>query len=312
MTAEMQARLQLSRNTLNHIQAGLKSFQESKAKFKILATIDNRSFETADAAATRSKAEQIKTLFILDSSFNPPSIAHQALAETALHKSSSDAYPLPHRLLLLFSTGNAEKAPSAASFDQRLLMMNIFASDLLRKLASQADDYSVPTVDVGVTTAPYYTDKTYAIEQEASSWYLGKPKHVHLIGYDALARVFTAKYYKDSDPPFSVLEPYFSAGHEMRATLRAGNDFGSIEDQKAFLEKLRSGGMKADGGKPEWAEQVHLVAQNPKTGVSSTKIRTAANAGDWQTVQELCTPTVAEWVKQEHLYADDARGSKMW
>ena len=60
--------------------------------------------------------------------------------------------------------------------------------------------------------------------------------------------------------------------------------------------------MEKDGGKREWSKQVHLVPPSPKAGVSSTKIRDAAKAGDWSTVQQLCSPSVAQWVQDENLY----------
>lgn len=283
------------RTALQQFQHGLKAFQESKAAFRVLATVDPGTLQISSNVVN----SEPKTLFVLDSSFNPPSIAHQTLAETALHVSTSNAYTEPHRLLLLFSTMNADKATSAAAFDHRLTMMAIFATDLLKKLKS--NDQSTIPVDIGVTTAPYYTDKSIAIEKEGP--YSSQPKHVHLIGYDTLVRVFAAKYYQKFDPPFSALDPYFDSGHEFRATLRPGDD-GETDSQKAFLDGLGDGSMEKDGGKREWSKQVHLVPPNPRSGVSSTKIREAAKGGDWSTVQELCPPSIAEWVKEEGLYDD--------
>jgi len=206
---------------------------------------------------------------------------------------------------------NADKAPSAASFDQRLTTMCVFAGDLVQSLQSQSDEYPVVSVDIGVTTVPYYTDKSKAIETEGSVWYPDQPKHIHLVGYDTLTRFFAAKYYSKFNPPFSALNPYFDAGHQLRVTLRPDDDYGSIDEQKAFAKKLEDGEMEGDGGKREWAKQVELVPPNPKAGVSSTKIRKAAKAGDWEKVGQLCTPGVAEWVKSESLYAEDDRGAKM-
>ncbi|QIW97908.1 hypothetical protein AMS68_003426 [Peltaster fructicola] len=226
------------RALLQSLQHGLKGFQESQATFKILASVDF----TLQPTTTVNVEEVPRTLFVLDSSFNPPSIAHQSLVETALH--ASEAYAKPHRLLLLFSTMNADKAPSAASFDQRLTMMAIFASDLLGKL--KQDGASVVPIDIGVTTAPYYTDKSIAIEQKGP---YGQSKHVHLIGYDTLTRVFAAKYYSKFNPPFSALDPYFNSGHEFRATLRPDED-GNVDEQKDFLSKLECGALEDDGGKP--------------------------------------------------------------
>ena len=97
----------------------------------------------------------------------------------------------------------------------------------------------------------------------------------------------------------------------MRATLRPGDDFGGEEEQRAFVRNLADGGLEAEGGKREWAERVELVEPTPKAGVSSTVIRKAAKSGEWGVVEELCTGGVAGWVREEGLYEEDDRGTKM-
>lgn len=310
MTDDMASRIAKLRPLVQEMATALKSFQDSGAKFRILKTVSTPSLDIENPKQP-TKEGSPKTLFILDSSFNPPSIAHQTLAMSALHNSSSSAFPKPHRLLLLFATMNADKAPSAASFDQRLTLMSIFATDLIAKLKEHSADHSVVSVDIGVTTVPYYTDKSAAIESEGQIWYPDSPKHIHLVGFDTLTRFFAAKYYQKFDPPFSALNPYFDAGHRLRVTLRPDEDYGSVDEQKAFVQKLEDGDMEADGGKKEWAKQVDLVPPNPKTGVSSTRIRKAAKREEWEELAQLCTPAVAEWVRREHLYGEDDRGAKM-
>lgn len=306
----MASRMSTYRKLVPQLGSALKTFQSSGSKFTVLKTV-RPSKLTPEDPQPPSQDESPRTLFILDSSFNPPSIAHRALAMSALQRKSSDAFPKPHRLLLLFATMNADKAPSAASFDQRLTLMTVFATDLIQSLEGQSEEYSVVPVDIGVTTVPYYTDKSAAIEAEGAEWYPDKPKHTHLVGFDTLTRFFAAKYYPKFDPPFSALNPYFDAGHRLRVTLRPDDEYGSIEEQRAFVERLGKGEMEKDGGKPEWAEQVELVPPNAKVGVSSTKVRKAAKRSDWTEVAELCTPGVSEYVRSEKLYEDDDRGAKM-
>lgn len=306
----MASRIAATRPLVKELGAALRSFQESGSDFRILKTVTTDGL-TAEEPSPPTKDDSPKTVFILDSSFNPPSVAHRTLAMSALHKPNSDKFSRPHRLLLLFATMNADKAPSAASFDQRLTLMSVFASDLIKSLKEQSTDHSVVPVDIGVTTVPYYTDKSAAIESEGREWYPDTPKHIHLIGYDTLTRFFAAKYYQKFDPPFSALNPYFDAGHRLRVTLRPDDDYGSIDDQRAFVKKLENGEMEKDGGKREWAKQVDLVPPSPKAGVSSTRIRRAAKNEDWDELGQLCTEGVAEWVKSEWLYADDDRGAKM-
>jgi len=306
----MTSRTSLYRSLVPQLASALKAFQSSGSGFRVLKTVHPSDLTPRDPQPP-SKDESPKTLFILDSSFNPPSIAHQSLASSALQKTNNDAFSKPRRLLLLFATMNADKAPSAASFDQRLTLMTVFATDLLKSLKTKPDEYSVVPVDIGVTTVPYYTDKSVAITNEGSEWYPDKPKHIHLVGYDTLTRFFAAKYYQKFDPPFSALNPYFDNGHRLRVTLRPDDDYGTVEQQRAFHGRLENGEMEADGGKREWAKQVELVPPNPKAGVSSTKVRKAANGGDWEEVRRLCTEGVAGYVRNEGLYEEDDRGAKM-
>lgn len=292
------------------LQRSLEAFQASSSNFRVLKTV-HPSSALPQEAARPAQSESPKTLFILDSSFNPPSIAHRTLAQSALNRDTAGRHARPHRLLLLFAVMNADKAPSPASFQQRLAMMTVFARDLQDSLQQDPARYDAVPIDIGITKLPYYTDKSKSIETDGQEWYPDSPKHIHMIGFDTLTRFFGAKYYKDFDPPFSALDPYFDAGHRLRVTLRPDDDYGTVDEQKSFVEKLESGEMEQEGGKREWAKQVELVPPNAKAGVSSTKIRKAANSGDWATVKELCTTGVAEWVQMEKLYDEDARGAKM-
>lgn len=293
-----------------------------------------------------------KTLFILDSSFNPPSIAHAALAQSAFlddcnsssqpsqqqQQKEKKEYEFPHRLLLLFAVTNADKIAAPASFEHRLAMMTVFARDLQDSFASlkekgqgqgrQKDEqqqqklnHHPMAIDIGVTKHPFYTDKSRAIESEGYLYHPGThPRHIHLLGYDTLTRIFTAKYYiqQDFDPPFVALEPYFDKGHELRVTLRptsssspSAGPTSSVEKEKekekedqktSFLSNLEDpkGEMQKNGAQAKWARQIEFVSPHgAEMGVSSTRIREAVGKGEWEVVRELCTPRVAGWVERE-------------
>jgi nicotinamide-nucleotide adenylyltransferase len=291
------------RSILPQLETALKSFQSSDSKFRIVRSINPSS----------SNPPSPKTLFVLDSSFNPPSKAHLALAKSALHSTSTQQHQSPFRLLLLFSIQNADKAPSAASFPQRLALMTIFAEDLLKHLQTVANhqDYVLPTVDIGLTTAPYYTDKSLAISKEGAEHYPDSPKHVHLLGFDTITRFFAAKYYPNFNPPFSALNPYFDGGHRLRVTLRPSDEYGTVASQQEFIDSLARGDMESDGGKREWASQIEVVHAEEGVGVSSTRIRKAAKQQDWNEVQKLCTEGVAKAVRENSIYESDDRGAKM-
>lgn len=308
---DMASRLAGFRPLVAELGSALKEFQNSGSSFRVLKTVYPSTRKPIDPPVITTHDDAPKTLFILDSSFNPPSIAHQTLAQSALSNSACKGLATPYRLLLLFATMNADKAPSAAAFDQRLTMMTIFAGDLLETLSNASDEHAVVPVDIGVTTVPYYTDKSAAIEKEGQAWYPGKPTHVHLVGFDTLTRFFAPKYYQKFDPPFSALNPYFDVGHRLRVTLRPDDEYGSEAEQRAFADKIGNGEMDEYGAKREWASQIDLVPPNLKAGVSSTKIRKAAKGEDWDGLAQLTTPTMAEWVKKERVYEGDDRGAKM-
>ncbi|OCK75267.1 Nucleotidylyl transferase [Lepidopterella palustris CBS 459.81] len=315
--AETAARLASLRHIASTLERALHDFTASSSTFCVVKTVNPQHPENTP-----------KTLFILDSSFNPPSIAHLSLATSAIcNPFPADA--LPHRLLLLFSTHNADKAPSPASFAQRLTLMTIFAEDLLRSFRNPSKPldgslFSLPhysdrhhpsnlTIDIGLTKEPYYTDKSAAISDVIPTRYTSGPKHVHLVGYDTLKRFVAAKYYPNHTPPLSGLTSFFSAGHKLRVTQRPSDpsdgssaEYGTVEEQAAFLNYLGSGGLENEGFQREWVRQIYMVPGEGGVGVSSTRIRKAAKEGDWKLVGELCTEGVASWVKEMGLYGDEA------
>ncbi|KAF4551824.1 Hypothetical protein D9617_12g037140 [Elsinoe fawcettii] len=289
------------RTLLPELSAALKSFQSSTSKFRVVRSV---------ACSSPNSKKSPKTLLILDSSFNPPSRAHLTLAKSALHKDVLKHYEGPYRFLLLFSTNNADKAPSAASFDQRLALMTVFAQDLINGVQGK-DQYETTDVDIGLTTAPYYTDKSAAISTEGKDTYPDSPRHIHIMGFDTITRFLAAKYYKDFDPPLAALNPYFDAGHELRVTLRPSDEYGSVEVQKAYIDRLGKGELEIEGGKREWAKQITTAEASDGVGVSSTRVRKAAKAQHWDEVSELCTQGIANAVRENAVYEGDDRGAKM-
>jgi nicotinamide-nucleotide adenylyltransferase len=219
-------------------------------------------------------------------------------------------------LLFLFSTHNADKAPSPASFTQRIAMMIMCAEDLQVDPKHEA---KVP-IDIGLTTAPYYTDKSLAIVNQTPKTYTSDPTHVHLLGYDTLTRFLAPKYYKDCNPPLSALSPFFDAGHKLLVLLRPDSSSDnavtgdSEAEQRKYISDLAKGSLASEGMKTEWASQISILdgeRVSEAAGVSSTVIRKAAKQEDWRVVEDLCTPGVAAWIKDLRLYEGDSSGPKM-
>jgi nicotinamide-nucleotide adenylyltransferase len=279
----------------------LSSFSSSADTFRILTSIPQSSPPPS-------------TLYVLDSSFNPPTLAHLRIATSAL---SQDRGQPPKRLLLLLATQNADKAPKPASFEQRLTLMTIFANDLRkayisttsagsRSTSSPAKEEAArdpPPIDIGVTKHPFFIDKASAIA--ASGFYPPDTTQVHLVGYDTLIRILNPKYY----PPTHTLAPLepFLSRHRLRVTYRMGDDWGGRAEQAAYLKALTDGEMEAEGGRRGWAGRIELVEgrREGEEVVSSTRVRDAVKRGNGDMLRKLVSEGVADWVLQERLYADD-------
>lgn len=303
---DMASRIANLRSILPDLESALVSFTHSSSKFRVVRTVNPTN-------------TQPKTLYILDSSFDPPSIAHLSLVQSAL-KDHAQSEHSPYRLLLLFSTQNADKAPSPASFVQRIALMTIFAEDFSQTLkkSSEGTELADLSIDIGLTKEPYYSDKSIAIRDTTPHFYTSNPIHVHLTGYDTLIRFCNPKYYPNHDPPLSALKSFFEAGHKLRVTERptdpndgSSNEFGTVEEQQKYANSLRDGTRKKDGFKPEWGHNIDMVKANNGVGISSTRVRNAAKEGKWDLVEEFCTEGVAAWLKYHSLYSEDASGKKL-
>jgi nicotinamide-nucleotide adenylyltransferase len=272
----------------------LKQFTASTKDLEVLTSIP----------ADRTTAA--KTLYVLDSSFNPPTFAHLRIASTALLERLDPS----SRLLLLLATQNADKPSKPAPFEDRLAMMELFAHDLRAHLAvTKASETSsepteamehIPAIDIGVTKKPYFVDK--AAEIEACDSYPSPLEQVHLTGYDTLIRILNPKYY----PPEYTLDPLTSlfSQHRLRVTLRPSDEWGTKDEQREFVESIARGDMENQGVRKEWAKRITLVEGRAPgaPSVSSTRAREAAQSAledlDW-----LVPDNVRQFVLSEKPYS---------
>ena len=300
---------------ITKLKSSLDSFLASKQRFNIVTTVSQTKHAASSALdlSAPSISKPPKTLFILDSSFNPPTKAHLSLATSALRsaqsrqhafKSNSNEtpdyyYSPPFRLLLLFSVHNATKAPAPAAFEQRLAMMYLSAIDFV-DLCQNEQDFEV---DVGITSEPYYSDKSAAID-ESTAYGSGEVKHVHLIGHDTFLRFLDPKYY-NAVPPLSALDEFFGK-HGLRMTLRP-DSANQVEQQKESWNAIARGDLEPQGGKSSWAKSIEVVEANDEySDMSSTAVRKACEKGDWSTVEKLCTRRMTQWLQDFQLFTRDA------
>ncbi|KAM9905350.1 hypothetical protein OXX79_002209 [Metschnikowia pulcherrima] len=180
----------------------------------------------------------VSRILILDSSFNPPHVAHQTLAQEAIaydfggNSDTEKHENVSKSLLLLLSVKNADKiVPAPASFEHRLAMMHLMANSL---------ENSYIDVGIGLTTHAKFADKSAAIQEYMEtnlSW--KKPARLtFLLGFDTLVRVLDPKYYAPATLADSLNN--FMYNTDLFCLTRAENKT-EFEEQKQYIEKIGNG-----------------------------------------------------------------------
>ncbi|KAL2018985.1 hypothetical protein VTK56DRAFT_10210 [Thermocarpiscus australiensis] len=329
-----------ARSLADFFARALSSFQSSGSKLHIVCTVAPTPphHERPDHGLPRTIPPRTRppTLIVLDSSFNPPTRAHLRMARCAIRDLADKKGQRPStlRLLLLLSVNNADKEAKPAAFDKRLALMWAFARDLRHDLQSEREPASVeerdeaPIVDLGLSTLPYFHDKSAAIAE--SSFYTGEGEgegegdsadcpmeQVFLVGYDTLIRIFNPKYYgppestaqlagADTTPMRKALGPFFARA-KLRVTIRPGDEWGEKDEQIAYFEDLlQAEGLSKVGGSTEWASRIEMVEGRSagEDAISSTYARGAARDRDSDRLNTMVTPEVRWWIEHEGLYTE--------
>lgn len=297
--SEMAAALDIFKRELQQFQARGRHFQVvSTIRRSGSGSSSGTSFFSSPHPPTLSSQLPLKRLVVLDSSFNPPTVAHQWLATSALRDvwGREGLRPAESRLLLLLAVNNADKGVKPAAFEHRLAMMAAFARDLLRSLEheeptgggaqhspaghtnemarTQADIDAAEglAIDIALTTFPYFHEKSAAIA--SSEFYSGRAveskEQLFLAGFDTLIRIFNPKYYKppvpengvydvNVTPMQSALDPFLGRA-KLRITMRTDDDWGGKSEQLAYVDSMMHGDeLENAGGRKEWAAMVELV-----------------------------------------------------
>jgi nicotinamide-nucleotide adenylyltransferase len=239
----------------------LQSFVSSPETFRILNP--SSTLPTNDA------------LYILDSSFNPPTNAHLALAKVSLTPDRKST------VLLLLAIQNADKAAKPATFDHRLEMMQL--------LAQQIEKTSSASALIAISKHPRFVDKARDVtkafpEMDAVVW---------LVGYDTLIRILDKKYYRDT------LEESLGEFWERNRLVCAirGDDV----EERAYVERIKKG--EVEGVPAKWAEYVKVIEPVGKEH-SSTKARKAALEGQWEELRRIVPEEIAAYIREEGLYME--------
>ncbi|KAM0751587.1 Nucleotidylyl transferase [Meredithblackwellia eburnea MCA 4105] len=238
------------------------------------------------------------SIVVLDSSFNPPHLAHLALASYSplsageSHAGSSTSAKLSR--LLVISSKNADKVPKPGepNTDDRL--------EMIERMARWMHEERCEDVAVAVVEAPTFCGKSQILVKELNkrstiSMNGEKDRRFCLTfvqGWDTIIRFFHPKYYTDMQDTMST---FFNVDNSRVACARRGDI--SQEDEEAFLSN------------PDvclWKEKVDLfdLGDEALKGVSSTKIRAAVLGGDQASLEGLVLPGVAEVIEQRGFYKE--------
>jgi nicotinamide-nucleotide adenylyltransferase len=171
-------------------------------------------------------------VLVLDSSYNPPTLAHLALAN-----SRRPIYVQPHdkpnsentsdydAKLLLLSVRNADKSmkPGDASYMQRLEMMAIFAKYVVRNDSNGPTNNDVTpqeaaNVAVAIIDEPTFVGKSSTLlaflTSRLTSFESTTPPYdtqlTFMVGYDTLERLLLPRYYASESQMLSSLRTFMS------------------------------------------------------------------------------------------------------
>jgi nicotinamide-nucleotide adenylyltransferase len=207
-------------------------------------------------------------LAVLDSSFNPPTLAHRRLVEETTARFACD-----HRLLLL-AKANVDKTVSGAPLSHRLRMMELLARDM-------------GDTSVGVTAHGRFVDKARALSQA----FRNQTRLLFILGYDTAVRLFDPKYYDDMKHELGALFEradivYANRGHHDMAACLA------LKDSPA-AQPFRS--------------RLHLIElPEPYASLSSTEARRRLAAGGID-ADRILPPVIRAYLSEHPFYRDGAR-----
>ncbi|KAF9974610.1 hypothetical protein BGZ73_001979 [Actinomortierella ambigua] len=219
------------------------------------------------------------TIAVLDSSFNPPTLAHYHLLKAAARK----AVPGCDAVLLLLAMNNVDKGQTGASAVERLEMMEALAQECMK---NEHEVASLRHMAVGLTIHARFIDKAQPI---LDSYPPGTVQLSWIMGHDTLTRLLDPKYYKDIK---ADLSPFFEYNHAICSTRP---DYGTREDLDKVIQQ---------SGHADKVTLVEIEAEDEAIAtMSSTIVRKAVQNKDWSLVKSSVMPSVKKVIETNSLYS---------
>lgn len=284
--------------------------------------------------AWKSTSGTISSLSVLDSSFNPPTLAHLSLALIPplhpLHTGRISAEGVTSGYLLLLSVRNADKQlkPGDATFVQRLQMMILLAEEMQSRAStdpSRAFADGLP-VAVAAIDEPTFVGKSIKIlkclaqdpSRRADS---APPTLTFILGYDTITRFFDPKYYGTQKNMRSTLRTFFEDEHSSIVCARRNSSPSTTASSSSPGESPQSDEeaalLASDDVHPYVeSERVRMVDIGAdEAAMSSTLVREAAaaegNAGaaspSGKSLDAMVIPAIAQYIREQSLYGFSRR-----
>ncbi|KAI0749712.1 Nucleotidylyl transferase [Daedaleopsis nitida] len=266
---------------------------------------------------------------VLDSSFNPPTLAHLALAN--LRPSPSTA-PLASPAnsggtdategdfdarLLLLSVRNADKQlkPGDATFEQRMEMMVLLAQDLSDPSSPYVETTREPNIAVAIIDEPTFVRKSdflldflrkrilqlssAGVALPTPSTRPPIPKLTFLMGTDTIVRLFAPRYYADERAMTDALHHFLSPAENDSRVICARRSSKSMSGQAEQEVEVHLPELLHDVAPTDRVTFVDIGERECAYSSSEVRERLASHDQQWK---DMVTSRVAEYIIQSNLY----------
>lgn len=242
---------------------------------------------------------------ILDSSFNPPTLAHVALSQLHKPPSAADiAVGHSNATMLLYSVKNADKVPKPgdATPSERIEMMVLFAQHL-ESLCTNGNQNNSANIAVAVCQEPVFVNKSKILRTYFSSRMTDLSpvlstitiRLTFLMGTDTLERLFMPKYYGSENAMQVALETLFSDSH----VICAKRAFGASYQHPDTVWIDRAKDYIASG-----AITLEDIDEGRST-LSSSEVRKNIQLGRTSMWKSQVLDTIAQYIEEKDLYREN-------
>lgn len=284
-------------------EAQLREIQHGKSQIALIHTPHSSWPLRPKSGLNLTMTPSTLRVSVLDSSFNPPTRAHLALASLPHHSqsASSDSSSEYDARLLLLSVRNADKQLKLgdATHVQRMEMMLLLAHDI------RDNNTAVAIVDeptfVGKSTALIAFLHSHLLQLSLSppASVISSIELSFVQGFDTLERLLSPRYYGSVEQMHQALRRFLSADEEnsrvvcARRVMATNAAHVDAAKEEQALEPVRDLVL---------SNRIVLVDIDEDTQtLSSSEVREKISRGD-ESWHEMVTGSLAEYIVREKLY----------